>query len=108
MATSVINAGIPMERRMVTVLFRSAFRTLVEHAPRLAERALDTARRDDAHLGAHADQVLDEVRELLAGGVAVGRSRSRRALDDDGQLVEIAGPRDLELVMRLQRGIAED
>src|SRR6185437_15838004 len=77
----------------------SAHRPLVHHALRLAERALDAAALQHAHDAAHADQVLDALREPFAGRVAVGASGRQRALDEHRHFIEVARPRDLHLVV---------
>src|SRR5664279_5285289 len=46
-------------------------RSLVDHAPGLAERALDTAGLHHAHQCGHADQALDLMREPFACHITV-------------------------------------
>src|SRR2546430_1426375 len=74
-----------------------SFRSLVDDALRLADRALDGA---GAHLGADADIGLDVVRE---GGCAFCA-----AFDDDGEMVHGTVLGELEDVMRAQSRRLQD
>src|SRR3954467_2227042 len=74
-----------------------AFWSLVDHALRLADRALDRA---EADLGADAHVRLDVVLQL--------RRRGRVAFDDDGEVVERPLLGELEHVVRAEPRLLQD
>src|SRR5215208_2922972 len=90
----IIMAGLPC---------RASDVPLVEHALRLALAARDGARRDEVHLHADPDHVVDRVGELalqrLERADGVGE-RLRRHLDLHLHLVEPLRPREDDLVVR--------
>src|SRR5215471_15348733 len=78
---------------------------LVDDPLGLAERALDAPAREHAHAGRDADEALDQMCKGGPRGIPVRRSRRGGALHQHGELVEHARTRDLELVVRRERGL---
>src|SRR6185295_16289058 len=102
-------AEIPRLRLGMTRVY--SFRSLVDDALRLAERALDSGRRRETDCRRDTDISLDVVLELAGtGGVRIGRRacQIRLHLDVHRQLVQVLRARDFEQVMRAQLGLLED
>src|SRR5438874_13833697 len=99
---------MPMKRLLMDRRATLRLRPLVDDALGLAELALDPTGLHHTYACGHADQALDEMREALAGRVAVLAARCGCSLDDDCQFIEDVGPRHFELIVRRQRGLLEN